>query len=114
MIGPIQPKKRKEDLECQPLSEGELEDGEFGSLTDAPTPTSQSSSNKQPFSKRKAKKGERGRQRGYFKQNVKPDLRKRTWDVVDQGLGSLDYEEGSSAAAPTHATQRRRITYDDD
>lgn len=115
IIGPIQPKKGSDDLEVSPkFEEGEYEDGEFGSSTEAPTPTSQSSNSKQPFSKRKAKKGERGRQRGYFKQNVKPDLRKRTWDVVDQGVGSLDYEEGASSAAPTHAAQRRRITYDDD
>ncbi|KAF8865327.1 hypothetical protein BDZ45DRAFT_736438 [Acephala macrosclerotiorum] len=115
IIGPIQPRKRSSDLEVKVKSEeGEYEDGEFGSSTDAPTPTSQSSNSKQSFSKRKAKKGERGKQRGYFKQNVKPDLRKRTWDVVDEGLGSLDYEEGASTATPTHTTQRRRISYDDD
>ncbi|KAB5549813.1 hypothetical protein GE09DRAFT_1060228 [Coniochaeta sp. 2T2.1] len=44
----------------------------------------------------------------------KPDLRKRTWDVVDSGLGSLDYDEqpqeSSSFAQPA---QRRHISYDD-
>lgn len=44
----------------------------------------------------------------------KPDLRKRTWDMVDTGLGSLDYDdmEGSQSPAPQQA-QRRRISYDD-
>jgi hypothetical protein len=35
----------------------------------------------------KKRKGNNGRQ-----QEPKPDLRKRTWDVVDTGLDSLDYD----------------------
>jgi hypothetical protein len=37
-------------------------------------------------SKKKKKKGKGARQ------EPKPDLRKRTWDVVDAGLDSLDYD----------------------
>ncbi|KAK4201815.1 hypothetical protein QBC40DRAFT_170792 [Triangularia verruculosa] len=42
------------------------------------------------------------------------DLRKRTWDVVDKGLASLDYgEEETQQTAQASTTQRRRISYDD-
>ena len=48
-----------------------------------------------------------------FRQYAKPDLRKRTWDKVELGLGSLDYgEENNSVAMPT-VQQRKRISYDD-
>ncbi|KAI1106206.1 hypothetical protein F4804DRAFT_301929 [Jackrogersella minutella] len=45
----------------------------------------------------------------------KPDLRKRTWDVVEAGMDSLDYDEldGGQDAAATPATKRRQISYDD-
>ena len=63
---------------------------------------------------RKAKKAEQARQKGWFKQNVKPDLRKRTWDKFDAGLENLDYEDESGAATVQHpVSQRRRISYDD-
>lgn len=51
---------------------------------------------------------------GYYKRNIKPDLRKRTWDKVETGLEGLDYDEGASASQPAHTAQRRKITYDDD
>lgn len=42
------------------------------------------------------------------------DLRKRTWDVVDKGLASLDYgEEEHELPARASAAQRRQISYDD-
>ncbi|KAK3397819.1 hypothetical protein B0T20DRAFT_480035 [Sordaria brevicollis] len=42
------------------------------------------------------------------------DLRKRTWDVVDKGLASLDYgEEEHGQPSGERAVQRRRISYDD-
>ncbi|KAK3953509.1 hypothetical protein QBC32DRAFT_117369 [Pseudoneurospora amorphoporcata] len=42
------------------------------------------------------------------------DLRKRTWDVVDKGLASLDYgEEENGQPSDERAMQRRRISYDD-
>lgn len=68
---------------------------------------------RQKTSKR-AKKAEQARQKGWFKQNLKPDLRKRTWDKVDSGVGNLDYDE-DNGITPTQnpASQRRRISYDD-
>ncbi|KAK4659594.1 hypothetical protein QC762_111700 [Podospora pseudocomata] len=42
------------------------------------------------------------------------DLRKRTWDVVDKGLASLDYgEEETQQPAQASTAQRRQISYDD-
>jgi hypothetical protein len=43
----------------------------------------------------------------------KPDLRKRTWDVVDAGLASLDYGDESPESTVLRPTQRRHIFYDD-
>ena len=101
--------------------EGQLEDGELDDDTSTPQATIPPSSNKSKKKNkwkqnRNAKKEQRPPQsRGFFKQNLKPDLRKRTWDRVETGLGNLDYDEESGAASmPTHATQRRRISYDDD
>jgi hypothetical protein len=76
-----------------------------------------------PTSKKKKKnKSHRQKQRqnpvdkGFFKANVKPDLRKRTWDKVETGLEDLQYDdvEGDAVAAPNHAAQRRKVSYDDD
>lgn len=45
----------------------------------------------------------------------KPDLRKRTWDVVDSGLGSLDYDGAErDSNSMQSAPQRRRVQYGDD
>jgi len=42
------------------------------------------------------------------------DLRKRTWDVVEQGLATLDYgEEENEQSTQGPSLQRRRISYDD-
>ncbi|RFU23808.1 hypothetical protein B7463_g12530, partial [Scytalidium lignicola] len=60
----------------------------------------------------------RKRKRKKSKQNhpAKPDLRKRTWDKVDEGLAGLDYDEATGVADGTRQlyTQRRRISYNDD
>jgi hypothetical protein len=54
-------------------------------------------------------------QKGHFKRNIKPDLRKRTWDKVDQGLGSLDYEDEvqPQPSSQQAGRQRRKVSYDD-
>lgn len=64
---------------------------------------------------KKEKKMLKAKKMGYFKQHVKPDLRKRTWDKVDSGLGSLDYdeEEGAERAKQSRPARRRQISYDD-
>ena len=41
----------------------------------------------QTSQKKRKKKGPKR-----FTQEPKPDLRKRTWDIVEAGLGSLDYD----------------------
>ncbi|KAI1001127.1 hypothetical protein K3495_g7075 [Podosphaera aphanis] len=63
----------------------------------------------------KARKAQKAKLKGYFRQNVKPDLRKRTWDKVDTGLESLDYDElnGKSELGHAQSAQRRKISYDD-
>ncbi|KFY18403.1 hypothetical protein V493_08650 [Pseudogymnoascus sp. VKM F-4281 (FW-2241)] len=53
--------------------------------------------------------------KSHFKRNIKPDLRKRTWDQVDHGLETLDYEEDVARPSPKRnaGPQRRTISYDD-
>ncbi|KAM3065441.1 hypothetical protein ACMFMF_011163 [Clarireedia jacksonii] len=64
---------------------------------------------------RKARKAQEAREKGWFKQNVKPDLRKRTWDKVEQSIGTLAYDDegGLGNQSSTSAPQRRKISYDD-
>ena len=64
--------------------------------------------------RRRAKQAKRDRKR--FIPEPKEDLRKRTWDKVEAGMDSLDYdglEAAQDDAAPNHAPQRRRISYED-
>lgn len=62
---------------------------------------------KEKGKKQKAKKS-------WYKTHVKPDLRKRTWDKVDQGLESLEYgDETASQPAAKRSMQRKQISYDD-
>ncbi|TVY80918.1 hypothetical protein LSUE1_G005963 [Lachnellula suecica] len=112
----------KDDYTPEPIlgptaEEGEIEDGEISNDSPAvqtPTPPP----NNQPNNKknRKQKKAQQAREKGFFKQNVKPDLRKRTWDKVETGCGNLDYDEmdGAASSVPGRLSQRRRISYDDD
>ncbi|OBT69905.1 hypothetical protein VE03_00595 [Pseudogymnoascus sp. 23342-1-I1] len=55
------------------------------------------------------------KRKSHFKRNIKPDLRKRTWDRVDHGLETLDYEEDVARPSPKRnaGPQRRTISYDD-
>lgn len=95
---------------------GESEDGELVTETENTNNSSAtpSISNAQQHLTRKARKAEQAKQKGYFKQKIKPDLRKRTWDKVDVGMGSLDYDDQSSASpAASSMSQRRKISYDD-
>lgn len=65
--------------------------------------------------KKKKKKRKRGKNKSKGNNNGgEPiDLRKRTWDVVDKGLATLDYDEEETEPAQANAAQRRRISYDD-
>jgi hypothetical protein len=99
--------------------EGEIEDGEIGDdspIIEIPTPPP--SNNYQPSKKttKKEKKARQAKEKGFFKQNVKPDLRKRTWDKVETGLENLDYDEieNGTSTVPSRSSQRRRISYEDD
>jgi hypothetical protein len=104
------------DKHTEPMAEGRLEDGELDEDTAPQPPRNQNNKNNKRKKKKNGNKSERTPQpKGFFKQTVKPDLRKRTWDMVDTGLANLDYDEDNSATSvPTHAAQRRRISYDDD
>ncbi|ETS82170.1 hypothetical protein PFICI_07172 [Pestalotiopsis fici W106-1] len=102
-----------------------LEDGEEGEIeSDTPKPSTTTTSKK----KKKKNKSKKNRQStasnsadpqrgdpGWFKRTVKPDLRKRTWDVVETGMDSLDYDEleGNAGTNAGQTAQRRRISYDD-
>jgi hypothetical protein len=79
----------------------QLSDGELPSETKASATT-------------KKKKRKRGKGRVELEKPEKPDLRKRTWDVVETGLSSLDYgDEPQDPAAIARPSQRRHISYDD-
>ncbi|KAH8899363.1 hypothetical protein GQ53DRAFT_816516 [Thozetella sp. PMI_491] len=89
--------------ELHPTEDGEmLSEGEISSGAPAPT------------TKKKKKKRRNNKHRTQT-EGQQIDLRKRTWDVVDTGLDSLDYGETEGAPSPAaNPAQRRRIAYDDD
>ncbi|CAK7242743.1 MAG: Casein kinase II subunit alpha' [Sporothrix thermara] len=108
-----------------PFDEGELAgDGEIveGAKEDGATAaaaknaTHGTGEHEQPRSrKRRRKKQNTGNSNARRLGEKQPDLRKRTWDKVDSGLGSLDYDGAeASASAMQSAPLRRRVQYDDD
>ncbi|KAG0651394.1 hypothetical protein D0Z07_1996 [Hyphodiscus hymeniophilus] len=109
------------DMVTEEPEEAELEDGEVDDELATLQVTTSQISRSQNSKKSKRKKNRNVNKvdqpvqpKGFFRQNVKPDLRKRTWDKVDAGLANLDYDEDtSSASMPNPATQRRRVSYDD-
>lgn len=113
IIGPILPPS---------LEDGELDDDipKSAPITAAvpAKPAHKTKGQKKREKKEREMRG-KGQQRepkpkGFFRQNVKPDLRKRTWDVVEKGMDGLDYDdmEGGGEARPGVA-KRRQISYDD-
>ncbi|CAG8953065.1 hypothetical protein HYFRA_00003260 [Hymenoscyphus fraxineus] len=101
--------------------DGEIDEGE---MKDTPSPAiigpvlPPSNANTQKLSNKKRKKEKKRQiavQKGYFKQNIKPDLRKRTWDKVETGLNDLQYDDMDTGAntGPSMGAQRRKISYDD-
>ncbi|KAH8679843.1 hypothetical protein BGZ60DRAFT_428137 [Tricladium varicosporioides] len=101
------------------VDDGEFEDGELEESS-INTPSSHVNTNNEAKKKKKKNKKKKnqnnGGQKSFYKQSVKPDLRKRTWDVVETGLGNLDYDEVESvgASGSSRPAQRRKISYDDD
>lgn len=65
---------------CDDAEDGEIQDEEQGQVQ-------ASAGNK----RKRKRKGKNGGGNGKQKE-PKPDLRKRTWDVVETGLDSLDYD----------------------
>ncbi|KAJ4398454.1 hypothetical protein N0V85_006272 [Neurospora sp. IMI 360204] len=98
------------------LSEGEVD----SSPKEAGAGPSQQHQQQQKKKKNNNSKSKNKRRGGKKNNNNRPDggeqidLRKRTWDVVDKGLASLDYgEEEHGQPSNERAMQRRRISYDD-
>ncbi|KAI0861107.1 hypothetical protein F4860DRAFT_514175 [Xylaria cubensis] len=58
---------------------------------------------------------QRRRETQKFQPEKKPDLRKRTWDIVDAGMDSLHYDDLGMLqdSGSTSTTQRKQISYDD-
>lgn len=92
------------------VEQGESEDGEvFGE-----EPLRSSTGKKKKKNKKKKRGSGNGNGNGNKRGEPVIDLRKRTWDIVEQGVDSLDYDEMENAGTLTeHVAQRRRITYDD-
>lgn len=117
--GLLQEDEHEQDQLEEDLEAGELGEAADSSITNLPcsppvTKTKQSKKRGKKSQKAIQRNASGPSQKSFFKQNIKPDLRKRTWDKVDTGLESLDYDEGEPGAASTRPMQRRRISYDDD
>ncbi|KAK3498233.1 hypothetical protein B0T13DRAFT_511420 [Neurospora crassa] len=99
------------------LSEGEVD----SSPKEAGAGSSQHQQQQQKKKKKESNNRNKNKRRGGKKNNhnrpdggEQIDLRKRTWDVVDKGLASLDYgEEELGQHSDERSMQRRRISYDD-
>ncbi|KAI1205434.1 uncharacterized protein F4807DRAFT_464721 [Annulohypoxylon truncatum] len=92
--------------------EGEEQDGSEDGEIEAEVPTLTKAEARRLKKQRSKRKKQQERR---FNPEKKPDLRKRTWDVVEAGMDSLDYDELDAGrdAASAPAAQRRRISYDD-
>ncbi|XDG08494.1 hypothetical protein ABKA04_008109 [Annulohypoxylon sp. FPYF3050] len=107
---PVVPGGNFEDLEAK--KEEEAQDGSEDGEIEAEAPQ-MTKAEARRLKKQRAKR--KKQQERKFNPEKKPDLRKRTWDVVEAGMDSLDYDELDAGrnAASTPAAQRRRISYDD-
>ena len=69
-----------------------------------------------PVKRKKKKNRRKPQQRSWLQPSGGEivDLRKRTWDVVDKGLASLEYEdEVSGTSVPAGTVRRQQISYED-
>lgn len=64
---------------------------------------------------KKLRARQRRKENQKFQPEKKPDLRKRTWDVVEAGMDSLHYDDlgMSQDGGSASTTQRKQISYDD-
>lgn len=87
---------------------------EAGEVGDSSPPRQMTEVEAKRLKKKRARQRKREKNR-VFNPEPKVDLRKRTWDVVDAGMDSLDYDEleyaGATGSGP--ASKRRQISYDD-
>ncbi|APA09454.1 hypothetical protein SS1G_12259 [Sclerotinia sclerotiorum 1980 UF-70] len=98
------------------VDEAEEEDGEVAENFSHPEPIGPVRPKKKSKKElKKIRKAQEAKEKGWFKQNVKPDLRKRTWDKVEKSIGSLAYDDegGGNSHASSSTPQRRKISYDD-
>ena len=108
---------RAEEIEAG-KEEEEQEEGELGG-EEAGSEDGELETERPTAAELKRRKRRRARQakrdRKKFCPEPREDLRKRTWDKVEAGMDSLDYDglEPAPDVAPNHAAQRRRISYDD-
>ncbi|KAI6366717.1 hypothetical protein MCOR25_005083 [Pyricularia grisea] len=102
--------ERRKAEKARDKEDGEIEDDQAIALTEiASLPSGELDAKTK---KKKKKKGGKGKNR---RQEVKPDLRKRTWDVVDVGMYNLDYDgEAGSATHEGNSAKRRQVCYEED
>ncbi|KAL2169833.1 hypothetical protein VTG60DRAFT_5574 [Thermothelomyces hinnuleus] len=94
-------KRPKNTKSSEDATQDMSEEGEISSVTPPPTA-------------KRSKKRKRGKSKNKANSGGEPiDLRKRTWDVVDKGLPTLDYGEDNLEPVETGTFQRRRISYED-
>ncbi|KAK3330170.1 hypothetical protein B0H66DRAFT_48241 [Apodospora peruviana] len=94
---------KSSSIDEQDVDEGQLsEEGELSSATPPMVPP-----------KKKKKKNNRKRAQNKNDTGEQIDLRKRTWDVVDKGLPTLDYDEENHQIAQGNTAQRQCVSYDD-
>ncbi|KAI1392825.1 uncharacterized protein F4822DRAFT_426029 [Hypoxylon trugodes] len=104
--------ENSDKAEIKEEEDGEVQDGsEDGEIEVEQPQLTKAEIRRQKRQRSKRKKQDQRK----FNPEKKPDLRKRTWDVVEAGMDSLDYDEfdGAQDASATPAAQRRRISYDD-
>ncbi|KAI6283923.1 hypothetical protein MCOR27_003000 [Pyricularia oryzae] len=102
--------ERRKAEKVRNREDGEIDDDQATALTEITSLPSLETDAK--TKKKKKKKGGKGKNR---RQEVKPDLRKRTWDVVDVGMYNLDYDgEAGSASHEGNPAKRRQVCYEED
>jgi hypothetical protein len=101
------------DLERETIEDPQPQDASSAGAQISETPLIPSEA--RPSFSMKSSTEDQKKKKSHFKRNVKPDLRKRTWDQVDSGLETLDYEEDiAQPSQKRHAgPQRRTVSYDD-